>query len=243
MTSSTECFRLRTSLGVYVLGAIEPAERAELDEHLRGCKRCRDELASLAGLPAMLSRVIEKQILELGPPREELLESIITKANRETRTRRRRNTIWLAAAGVLLMVATGTGVGLVAHESGRSALKQSPVPSTAPSTTPGAATPRVIRELSATDRATGVLARVTMQSRRWGTAFDVRVTGAPAGMRCRLVAIDKNGNKDIAGGWVVPINAHGGTGEYYGSSMIMSDRLASIEVRTIDGKRLVRIPV
>jgi anti-sigma factor RsiW len=44
-----------------VLGAIEPADRAVLERHLGGCPRCRAELASLAGLPALLRRVPEAE--------------------------------------------------------------------------------------------------------------------------------------------------------------------------------------
>src|ERR1700739_1342092 len=51
------CREIRQLLGVYVVGAIDPAERALVDEHLAECQSCRDELAGLAGLPAMLSRV------------------------------------------------------------------------------------------------------------------------------------------------------------------------------------------
>ena len=57
-TSPTwDCADAKMSLGVYVLGAIDPAERALVDAHLATCRDCRDELAGLAGLPALLARV------------------------------------------------------------------------------------------------------------------------------------------------------------------------------------------
>ena len=55
--SGPACRDVRQLLGIYVVGAIDPAERALVDEHLGECQACRDELAGLAGLPAMLSRV------------------------------------------------------------------------------------------------------------------------------------------------------------------------------------------
>ena len=55
MTPTWDCTDARQSLGVYVLGAIEPAERALVDAHLLTCRDCRDELAGLAGLPALLA--------------------------------------------------------------------------------------------------------------------------------------------------------------------------------------------
>src|SRR5262249_56994587 len=57
MTDAASCREIRHSLGVYVLGAIEPGDRAQVDEHLATCADCREELASLAGLPALLRRV------------------------------------------------------------------------------------------------------------------------------------------------------------------------------------------
>ena len=57
MTGMSSCREIRQALGVYVLGAIDPAERAQVDEHLATCPDCREELASLAGLPAMLRKV------------------------------------------------------------------------------------------------------------------------------------------------------------------------------------------
>lgn len=237
MTSSTECSRLRISLGVYVLGAIEPAERALLDEHLRGCGRCRDELASLAGLPALLSRVGEEQLAQLGPPPEELLEPMLAQANREIRTRRRRNVVLLIAAAAALVIATGAGMGLVTRDGGR------PVARTSATTSPAPPPPLAGRTLVGQDPVTGVRAQINLQSKRWGTALDMRVSGAPRGTHCRVVVVDKNGRSDIAGSWEVPYAARReGSAQYFGSSMIATDQVASIEVRTLDGQRLLRVP-
>ena len=45
--SGPACRETRLLLGVYVVGAIDPAERMTVDEHLGECPQCRDELASL----------------------------------------------------------------------------------------------------------------------------------------------------------------------------------------------------
>ena len=62
MTPTWDCTEARLSLGVYVLGAIDPAERSLVDAHLLTCQECRDELADLAGLPALLARVNPDEI-------------------------------------------------------------------------------------------------------------------------------------------------------------------------------------
>ncbi len=234
MTSSTECSRLRISLGVYVLGAIEPAERALVDEHLRTCVRCRDELASLAGLPAMLGRITEDQIEQFGPPPEELLESILATAAGESRGHRRRNILALVAAAAVLVVGTGVGVRL-ATDTGGGTAPRPPVAIPTAGTTPSAAPTTTV---DGTNPATGVRAEIAMQPKAWGTAFSVRLTGAPAETRCRLIVIDRKGNTDIAGGWEVQ---YLGSARFFGSSMIQKRDIASVEVRTVEGKRLLHV--
>jgi hypothetical protein len=239
MTLSTECSRLRISLGVYVLGAIEPAERTALESHLNVCGRCRDELASLAGLPALLSRVTEEQLAQLGPPPEELFESVLAQANRETRTRRRRTNTLLAAAAAVLVAVTGGVVGAVAHETA------SPHTIVAPPTSSGnvdkpSGGPKII----AKDRTTGVRAEVSLESKKWGTLMEVEVTGVDPGTECRMIAVSKNGRRDVAGAWAVPKNVPKDEPlEYYGSSMIDRKQLSAIEVRTVAGDHLVTIPL
>jgi anti-sigma factor RsiW len=51
------CAEVRLELGVYVLGAIEAADRSVVSAHLAYCADCRDELAELAGLPRLLSQI------------------------------------------------------------------------------------------------------------------------------------------------------------------------------------------
>jgi anti-sigma-K factor RskA len=46
--------RLHESAGLYVLGALEPAERLEFERHLQTCDACTAEVRSLAGVAAQL---------------------------------------------------------------------------------------------------------------------------------------------------------------------------------------------
>jgi len=52
-----DCQQARLSLGVLVLGVIDPEERPALEAHLTGCERCSAELAELAVLPGLLHRL------------------------------------------------------------------------------------------------------------------------------------------------------------------------------------------
>src|SRR6266705_1922865 len=115
MTGSA-CRNIRQSLGVYVVGAIDPAERARVDSHLSTCPDCREELAGLAGLPALLGRVpaadAERLILhsaevkDLEEPPDELLGSLLRRVA-ERRAVRRWRSLGAAAAAVVIALAGG----------------------------------------------------------------------------------------------------------------------------------------
>ena len=124
MTQIWDCTDARLSLGVYVLGAIDPAERALVDAHLVTCRDCRDELAGLAGLPALLARVNPDEISRIcaddtvragtyagadDRPPGELIGTVLDLAEA-----RRRRTRWrfLAAAAAVVAIAGGLFGGL-----------------------------------------------------------------------------------------------------------------------------------
>ena len=50
MSGPSQCAQIRPELGVYVLGAIAPADRAMVGRHVASCPRCREEVAGLVGL-------------------------------------------------------------------------------------------------------------------------------------------------------------------------------------------------
>lgn len=61
-----ECADSQLELGAYVLGTIGPADRARVEGHLAGCQDCRNELADLAGLPALLSAAARRDAAVLA---------------------------------------------------------------------------------------------------------------------------------------------------------------------------------
>ena len=116
MTELSGCGDVRLALGVYVVGAIDPAERSIVDAHLSHCVACREELAGLAGLPALLGHVPARDVerlaesgnglrgLEEPPP--ELLSSLLGRVAARRRARKRR-TITAAAAAAVIAVGGG----------------------------------------------------------------------------------------------------------------------------------------
>lgn len=60
--------RVREQLGGYVLGQLAAGERAAIDNHLRGCPSCREEIDALAPLVGPLAGVDPDDLGELAHP-------------------------------------------------------------------------------------------------------------------------------------------------------------------------------
>jgi hypothetical protein len=69
VSGAGECTRIRPEPGVNVLGTIALADRAIVDRHLAYSSRCRDEIAGLAGLPALLCKVPIATAMQLSAER------------------------------------------------------------------------------------------------------------------------------------------------------------------------------
>ena len=232
-----DCPEVRLSLGVYVLGAIDPAERALVDSHLATCRDCRDELAGLAGLPALLARVSTEEAIALAvadgpavafdempePPRELLATVLDLTAARRRRRRWQEIGLGLAAA---LVIATGVFGGL------RLSAGSAP-PSTATGMFPGTAN-------SAWDNVQGqagaMTAEVSYRSMGWGTQLDTKVTGIPVGTSCQLYVIDSTGQRVLVGGWVTDNDE--GEVWYPGSAAVPSKDVTGFQLTVAHGQTI-----
>ena len=232
MTHREDCREIRQSLGVYVLGAIEPAERAQVDAHLADCQDCREELADLADLPALLHRVpvAEARLLAdggqrlLAPPPEELLHSLLDRISGARRARRWRT---LAAAAAVAVLALGAGA------AGAGALSGGPAPAPVPVAQGAGET------VSGMSASSGVQLTVKYRNVAWGTTMDARVTGVPAGTVCQLRVTDRAGHSSIVGSWQV---SHSDQGAWYPvSTSLDASHIRSFEL-TSNGKVLVKVP-
>ena len=94
-------------LGGYVLGALEPAERADFEEHLAGCERCQAEVAELRGLPALLEQAAPP--VEVPPSLRERTFAAVERAAAQQRRRRRLRLARTAAAACLVLVVAVVG--------------------------------------------------------------------------------------------------------------------------------------
>jgi predicted anti-sigma-YlaC factor YlaD len=234
MSGAASCREIRHSLGVYVLGAIDPADRAQVDEHLATCADCREELASLAGLPALLRRVPTAEAERLAvadqadtggeeTPPDGMLPSLLARTAQTRRTRRWRELAVAAAVALLALGAGAAGASVLGSNS------QAPGHSTASHTW---------QTVSAVDSLTGAILTVKYASVPWGTTMSVHVLGIPAGTVCQFQITDTNGHRWVVGGWRV--NYRGGPVWYPASTALTDAELGSFQV-TVGGKVMASV--
>jgi anti-sigma factor RsiW len=235
MTELTDCGDIRRALGVYVVGAIDPAERATVDAHLPHCPDCREELAGFAGLPALLGRVPKEDAERLALGSEELeeapaelLDSLLRQVAARRRARRWRG---IAAAAAAAIIAVGGGIvggAVMAHS------QSSPT--------------QVTGDLArGSNPATGVTAAVyyrpggTSGAMASETTMQVGVTGVPNGTRCKFWLTTTSGHHLWVADWTV--NAAAQYGNWFSvSSHTPIEDVHSFAISNSSGKLLVTIP-
>lgn len=239
MTSqpSRECREMELSLGVLVLGALEPAERPAIEAHIAACPRCNAILAELAPLPGLMHRLDpfehdpaeaprSEQAQQSASPQSsppptlppvplELRERLVLAARKE-RTRRRRWVAGIAAAAVFVVL------------------------SLAAVATSGLWGDRQATVASATDARTAVRADVRLMPDATGSELALRLTGVTPAEHCKLVAIDAQGRRDVAAAWVA---TYEGRATVTGHTSFRPDQITRLLVVTDAGSTLVRVPI
>jgi hypothetical protein len=222
--SGPACREIRQLLGVYVVGAIDPADRGLVDAHLDWCRDCREELSRLAGLPALLRRVPLAEaerlaaegnaIPEMAEPPAELLNALLSRVATRRRARRWRSVLALAAA---VAIAAGGAAGVV------NALQ------------PPATSAEAVSASNA-----DVTAQVHYSATPWGgTAMRVGVLGIPPGTHCTFWVIGPHGQWSVAGSWTIPQ----GYGEHWypESSRVDVNKVTGFQI-TANGRTLISVP-
>jgi hypothetical protein len=229
--SDLACRDIRNLLGVYVLGAIDPADRSIAEEHLSQCRRCREELAGLAPLPALLRRVplADAEQIAAAPPAQagdpdaeaEPAAAGITSLLDHVAARRRTRRLRALVAAAAAVVISGGGAAAISQQL----LATQPPASHHPDVSVGR---------------NGVLtAWVSYQKKNWGTQLWVRVRGIKAGTTCRLWVIDKAGHRVADGGWT--IQAGDASTWYPAATATPKAQVASFQI-TAGNKVLVTVP-
>jgi hypothetical protein len=255
-----DCAEARLSLGVYVLGAIDPAERTLVDHHLATCRDCRDELAGLAGLPALLARVSTAEAIALAASDSPFADGAFAdgpfpdgrfadgpfaggageavEPPREllatvldlTAARRRRRRLREAVLAVAAALIIAAGV------FGGLRLGSGPA-QPAPVAAGGlwAGNPTGPWE-TATGQSGTMSATVSYRSMGWGTDLAAKVTGIPIGTSCQLWVLDSAGQRVLAGGWTTDNDE--GTVWYPASAALPSKNVVAFQVTVAQGRAI-----
>jgi anti-sigma factor RsiW len=210
---------VRTELGAYVLGALEPAERLEVEAHLEGCESCSAELARLSALPPLLDRLRPDEALADHDEISSDLAAVLERSTALERQRLQRQVVtWRAvAAAALAAVLVVSGLAWAPWES--------------------ASEPDVVevRVVPASELAAAVEGTVSAYAWEWGTTVEVRVADLPPADAYALWAVAVDGRRERAGTWGP--TGHGGA-LVRGASAIQRDDLARVEVTDVDGAPL-----
>lgn len=208
---SDEHSTLRVWAGAYVLGALEPAERSRFERHLGGCGECRDEVASMASLPALLAGASADSLGRDDAAADDLARRasglVRDDYERQRAGRRRWKSGALGAVAAALLLFGVLAVDVVRGDD-------SPV---------GTAL-----QLQPESNVSGT---VHVEERAWGVQISVEVAGLDDRPEYQLWAIDDEGVWTAAGTWAWTA---GGNAVLTGSTSTPFGDLEQVVITSVD---------
>jgi len=213
----------------YVLGALDPEDRRAYERHVATCDRCRDAVADLAGMPALLALVPSDEVPG-GAPADTSADVVdldaVAARLRRGQVRRR----WTAAAVAAGLLVVGGGAGWAVSSA---------VSSDGGTSVSAAATTLSLAPVGGS----GVTAQLSMDAVAWGTrvswschypdaatstAGGPYATGAASAATYALVLLDGSGRATTVGTWEA--TGTGATGLHASTSLAKQD-VTSVEIR------------
>lgn len=211
----------------YVLGALEPAERARFEQHLAQCPECGARVAELSAMPAALAgagarpdvlAALESAEAPAPPLPDTVLPRLLARVTRE---RRRR----LSAIGALAALAAACVIALVVTvwPSGATPAGSGPKP-------------QALHALVATP----LQATATLVDRPWGTRIDLDCHYSSdwgSAYDYGLLVIDRHGAQQQLGTWRVLEDS---ATRYSSGTSLKRDQISAVEI-TLRGKPILRL--
>ena len=214
----------------YVLGSLSAADRREFEAHMAHCPSCREAVAGLSGMPALLSHLGRDEVAamsEAGATRAatpemspELLPSLLAAVR--WRRRRARMVTWVASAAAAMVLGLGVFVGVQDYSSSHP------------------------QQVTASDQqmaqvgTTLLTSTVQLSSQHWGTAINLRcVCLAPVNAHhdtLAMVVVGRDGSQTRLATWAaVP----GHTATPAGSISMPVDQIAAVQVVAADSGQVL----
>ncbi len=210
----------------YVLGSLSAAQRREFEQHMAHCRGCREAVADISGVPALLSRLDHDEVAaidEAGPAPQlsaDLLPSLLTAVRR--RRRRGRVATWVASAAAAAVLAIGVFVGLEGWSS-------TPARQVTASAEPMAQVGTTL-----------LTSTVQVSGQHWGTSINLRcVCLAPLNAHhdtLAMVVVGRDGSRTRLATWV---SVPGHTASPAGSISTPVDQIAAVQVVAADSGQVL----
>jgi hypothetical protein len=235
--------------GAYVLGALSPAERLAFKHHLADCAECTRSVAALAGLPGLLGRVDaavleEQDTLEEPPPT--LLPALMEEVRR-TRRRRTLLTAGLAAAAAAVLVVVPIGLWQLTGDSSPTTPPSAGASASSDPSDPSNVTEEPVpqQEMEPIGEVP-VRATVSLEEVTWGTRVGLTCTYDPESVSYEpppeadylLFVRTRSGGTEQVGSWR---SVGGKEMTIMAATARTPAELASVEVRTTDGRVVLRL--
>ncbi|MGN9756235.1 anti-sigma factor family protein [Streptomyces sp. SD31] len=246
------------TVGAYALGILDDAEATAFEAHLATCEWCAQQLDELAGMEPMLaaladlpgsgSPAIGESLSAKPSPR--LVNKLVDEVA-ERRAQKRRRSFYMVAAAVALIVggpfvavATNGSDGGGDSEGNRTVQAANPAKDLFES---------IEKKVTGSDAATGATATVALQEKLWGTETGLELKGVKGPLKCSMIFVSKDGERETAASWSVGKWGYGipdGKTEQArnplyvtgGVSMAPED-VDHVEIMTFDGEKIVEVDV
>jgi hypothetical protein len=245
-----------STLALYLIGALEGADRAAFERHLAGCDRCLAEAGDLGGLTSALGLFSDADVAAL-------LAEIESEDALSHATPARGRTADVPAAGGAVRPAVAAGTGARQRPPGRRdgahvaatrrrrrltawAAAAAAVIALAITVivvqgdgSPGGRPGGLVLVASAEARSGGVSLSISVTSNAHGSTAQVTISGLHPGVRYRLYAVTRDGATHVVRDWT----GAAGTQQVTGELSQPVDSLAFFTVGQVDGEPIVTAPI
>lgn len=221
----------------YVLGALSPTERLEFERHLAGCDECSRSVRSLAGMPGLLD-LADASVLADPPTDPPLPTTLLPALHRAVDTRRHRRTVAIAGLAAAAAAVVALGVPMLVDRG-----DDAP-----PVSGPGTSTPSndVETRTMAPLGDVPIQATLGLEQVTWGTRMLVTCTydsgwvdaQLPEEVDYLLFVTTREGRTEQVGSWR---SVDGTTMKVPAATSVVRDDIATVEVRTADGRVVLRV--
>ena len=221
----------------YVLGALSPAERLEFERHLAGCDECSRSVRSLAGMPGLLD-LADAGVLENPPTDPPLPATLLPSLHRAVDARRRRRTIAIAGLAASAAAIAALSIPMVLDND------DAP-PVTGPSTSSPSSEVETLAMAPLGE--SPIQATLGLEPVTWGTRMLLTCTYDTAWMDdvelpdevdYLLFVTTREGRTEQVGSWR---SVDGTTMRVPAATSVVRDDIATVEVRTADGRVVLRL--